>query len=311
MNNAIEIRDLRKTYAASGKASAKEALLGIDLDIPRGSIFGLLGPNGAGKSTLINILAGLVVKTAGSVRIWESDLDRAPRQAKASIGIVPQEITFDPFFTPRRMLDIQAGLYGVPKLERRTDDLLALVGLTDKANAYARSLSGGMRRRLMVAKAMVHNPPILVLDEPSAGVDLELRTQLWQNVKALNKKGVTVLLTTHYLEEAEQLCDRIAIIHHGQIVANAEKEELIARLPGKEIRFRLDREIETVPQAFAGFDTHIEGKRTLMLRYNPEQQKMDDLIARMQQSGFGIADITTHKSDLEDVFRALTASKAK
>lgn len=310
MKNAIEIRGLVKTYAAAGKSPEKLALKAVDLDIPRGCLFGLLGPNGAGKSTLINILAGLVMKSSGTVRVWESDLDQNSRQAKASIGIVPQEITFDPFFTPRRMLDIQAGLYGVPKSERRTLELLELVGLLDKADAYARSLSGGMRRRLMVAKAMVHNPPILVLDEPSAGVDLELRTQLWDNVKALSKKGTTVLLTTHYLEEAEQLCDRIAIINHGEIVANAEKETLLGRLSGKEIRFRLDQEIDAIPDSFNQFSPTLEGRRTLLLHYKPEDHPADHLIDLVHKNGYGIADITTRKSDLEDIFRILTATKA-
>ena len=211
---AIRIDSLCKTYAAKGVAP-KRALDEVSFDVPRGQIFGLLGPNGAGKSTLINILAGLVVKTSGSASIWGFDIEQHPRNAKLSIGIVPQEILFDPFFTPREALEIQAGLYGVPRDRRITDDLLAAMHLTDKANAYARTLSGGMKRRLLVAKAMVHSPPILVLDEPTAGVDIELRQQLWAYVRKLNAQGVTVVLTTHYLEEAEELCDRIAIIYHG------------------------------------------------------------------------------------------------
>ena len=217
---AISIDNLQKTYAGG-----KRALDGVTIDVPRGGIFGLLGPNGAGKSTLINILAGLVTKSGGSATIWGFDIDAHPRNAKRSIGVVPQEILFDPFFTPREALEIQAGLYGIPKADRRTMELLRAMRLEDKANAYARTLSGGMKRRLLVAKAMVHSPPILVLDEPTAGVDVELRQQLWAFLRSLNAQGVTIVLTTHYLEEAEQLCDRIAIINHGRLIANAPTRE--------------------------------------------------------------------------------------
>ena len=234
-DSAIELVGLSKTYPARGKASAVMALDNVDLVIPRGSMFGLLGPNGAGKSTTINILAGLVRKSAGTARIWRHDIDKAPRASRAAIGIVPQELNIDPFFTPRELLELQAGLYGVPKAERRTDEILAAVGLADKANAYARTLSGGMRRRLMVAKAMVHAPPILVLDEPTAGVDVELRQQLWTYIKRLNAEGTTILLTTHYLEEAQALCDRIAIINRGKVVANDTTGALLARLDAKEV----------------------------------------------------------------------------
>jgi ABC-2 type transport system ATP-binding protein len=215
---AIEISDLHKTYKGNKKSPEKVALTGVDLKVKKGSVFGLLGPNGAGKSTIINIMAGLVVKSSGSVNIWGNDIDADMRNAKSSIGIMPQEINYDAFFTPRKMLELQAGLYGVPKAERRTDEILEMVGLMDKAEAYARSLSGGMKRRLLMAKAMVHNPAILVLDEPTAGVDIELRKQLWDNVRMLNDQGVTVVLTTHYLEEAQELCDQVAIINHGSVV---------------------------------------------------------------------------------------------
>src|SRR5215212_2430791 len=225
---AISIEQLEKTYAGG-----KKALDGISLDVPRGEIFGLLGPNGAGKSTLINILAGLVNKSGGSASIWGFDIDRHPRNAKFSIGIVPQEILFDPFFTPFEALELQAGLYGVPKEKRRTMELLRAVRLEDKAGAYSRTLSGGMKRRLLVAKAMVHSPPILVLDEPTAGVDVELRRQLWDYVRQLNAQGVTIVLTTHYLEEAEELCDRIAIIHHGRVIANEPTRELVSKAQEK------------------------------------------------------------------------------
>jgi len=218
-SHAIELRGLQKTYPSGRQGAAKQALKGVDLNIPAGSIFGLLGPNGAGKSTLINILAGLVVKSAGSVRIWGFDQDVNPRQSRAAIGVMPQELNLDPFFTPRAALEVQAGLYGVPKSRRRSDEILGLVGLSDKAEAYARTLSGGMRRRLLLAKALVHQPHVLVLDEPTAGVDIELRQMLWQNIRKLNEEGMTIILTTHYLEEAEEMCDEIGIIDQGSLVA--------------------------------------------------------------------------------------------
>jgi ABC-2 type transport system ATP-binding protein len=305
MDNAIEIKGLNKTYAASGKTSEKHALKGIDLDIPKGSIFGLLGPNGAGKSTLINIMAGLVSKNSGSVRIWESDLDDDERQAKASIGIVPQEINFDPFFTPKKILDLQAGFFGVPKAERRTDELLDLVGLLDKAEATTRSLSGGMRRRLMVAKAMVHLPPILVLDEPTAGVDIELRQELWENVRALNDQGVTILLTTHYLEEAQEMCDRIAVINNGEVVANDKTENILKTIENKEVSFILDRDISDIPKRLESFAPEKIGKRTIKLRYAPSKQPVGEFIDAIQKGGYFIEDIQTEESDLEDVFLQL------
>lgn len=306
IDNAIEIHDLCKSYKASGKSPAKQALDHVSLNIPRGSIFGLLGPNGAGKSTLINIMAGLVTKTSGQMKIWDIDIDKDQRNAKTAIGIVPQEISFDPFFTPLQILDLMGGLYGVPKSERRSMELLQTMGLADKANAYTRSLSGGMKRRLMVAKAMVHNPPILVLDEPTAGVDIELRKALWDNVKTLNDKGVTILLTTHYLEEAEQLCDRIAIINHGRVIADEDKESLLARIDNKEIRFRLDREFALLPAALAALGGEKSGKRSIIFRYSPGERQVGELIAAIQAEGFGIADISTKDSDLEDVFLQLT-----
>src|SRR6201996_8255745 len=215
---AIQATGLVKTYPASKTSPAKTALRGVDLAIPRGSMFGLLGPNGAGKSTFINILAGLVNKTEGEVKIWGVDIDQHPRTARAAIGVVPQELAADVFFTPRESLEVQAGMYGVPKGERRSMEILKALGLGDKADAYVRSLSGGMKRRLMVAKAMVHAPPVLILDEPTAGVDVELRRQLWNYVVGLNHQGVTIVLTTHYLEEAQALCDHIAIVNHGRVV---------------------------------------------------------------------------------------------
>jgi len=311
-NFAIDIQGLNKTYRPKGKGQAAEkiALRDVNLQIPKGSIFGLLGPNGAGKSTIINIMAGLVNKTAGSVRIWDIDIDEDSRSAKAAIGVVPQELNFDPFFTPAQLLDIQAGMYGVPKAERRTMEILKMTGLEDKADAYTRSLSGGMRRRLMVAKAMVHTPPILVLDEPTAGVDVELRQQLWENVRLLNKQGVTVLLTTHYLEEAQELCDTIAIINHGKIIACEEKETLLARVEAKEIYFRLDRSIDVMTPELEAFHPQRQGRRTLVIRYSPKEQEAGAIIQAVQNAGYGIADISTDESDLEDVFLQLTSARA-
>lgn len=303
---AIEINNLNKIYKASGKSGEKHALRDINLSIPKGSIYGLLGPNGAGKSTLINIMAGLVVKTSGTVTIWDRDIDKEPQNAKAAIGIVPQEISYDPFFSPRRILDIQAGMYGVPKAERKSMELLELVGLADKADAYTRSLSGGMKRRLLVAKALVHTPPILILDEPTAGVDVELRQMLWEKVKMLNNQGVTVLLTTHYLEEAEELCDSIAIINNGQIIVNEDKKTLVGRLDSKEIIFRLDRDVWEVPPALQGFAVTKDDARTLRIRYSPKDVSAGTLIAAVQSSGIGIADLSTEESNLEDVFLQLT-----
>src|SRR5215204_1967562 len=266
---AIRIESLSKTYAAKG-IPPKRALDDVSFDVPRGQIFGLLGPNGAGKSTLINILAGLVVKTSGKAIVWGFDIEEHPRNAKRSIGIVPQEILFDPFFTPREALEIQAGLYGLPREQRRTMELLAAMHLTDKADAYARTLSGGMKRRLLVAKAMVHSPPILVLDEPTAGVDVELRQQLWEFVRGLNRQGVTVVLTTHYLEEAEQLCDRIAIINHGRLIANETTRTLIAKAQDKAVVVEVDREREGPPDAPCFDRIEVTGARTLEITYRKD-----------------------------------------
>ena len=233
-HTAVEISGLSKIYNAYKSQPARQALYDLDLSIPAGSVFGLLGPNGAGKSTLINILAGLVRKTTGQVKIWGFDQDKNPRQSRAAIGVMPQELNLDPFFTPRAALDVQAGLYGIPKSQRRSEDILAMVGLSEKADAYSRSLSGGMRRRLLLAKALVHSPQILVLDEPTAGVDLELRQTLWDNVRRLNQEtGMTIILTTHYLEEAEKMCDQIAIMNHGKLIAQDSTPNLLAQLDGK------------------------------------------------------------------------------
>ncbi|WP_118858542.1 ABC transporter ATP-binding protein [Sphingomonas mesophila] len=302
---AIAIDRLSKTYAGG-----KRALDEVSFDVPQGQIFGLLGPNGAGKSTLINILAGLVTKSGGSARVWGFDIDKNPRNAKRSIGIVPQELLFDPFFTPREALEIQAGLYGVPKGERITDRLLAEVHLSDKAGAYARTLSGGMKRRLLVAKAMVHSPPILVLDEPTAGVDIELRQLLWEFVKRLNDDGVTVVLTTHYLEEAEQLCDRIAIINHGRLIANEPTRELIAKAQDKVVAVEFDRAITSLPDASCFDRVEQTGERTVEIQYRKDRVNAGEVLTALAREGYDIVEISTKDPDLEDVFLALTRASA-
>ncbi|KJZ19557.1 ABC transporter ATP-binding protein [Loktanella sp. S4079] len=306
-DNAIEISGLKKTYAATGRSPAKEALKGIDLNIPRGSIFGLLGPNGAGKSTLINILAGLVVKTEGSVKIWGFDQDSNPRQSRASIGIMPQEPHLDPFFTPAGSLDVQAGLYGVPKSQRRTAEILDLIGLTDKADAYARSLSGGMRRRLLLGKALVHSPQILVLDEPTAGVDIELRNMLWQNVRRLNDEGMTIILTTHYLEEAEEMCDDIAIINHGEVIVRDSTANLLGQLDSKTLVITPDgaHDIPALPETITG--QRLENG-ALAFTYQSTQTPAEDVLNIVRNAGITIKDVKTQQADLEDVFLSLTSS---
>jgi ABC-2 type transport system ATP-binding protein len=309
--HAVAIAGLTKTYAGTGRSPAKIALDKVDLVVPRGSLFGLLGPNGAGKSTLINILAGLVVKTAGHAEVWGIDIDDAPRQARAAIGVVPQELNLDAFFTPREMLELQAGFYGVPRTERRTDEILAALGLSDKADAYARTLSGGMRRRLMVAKALVHAPPVLVLDEPTAGVDVELRRQLWAHVRKLNAEGTTILLTTHYLEEAQELCDRIAIIDRGRVVAVDTTENLLHRVDAKELRIWVAERIERVPEALARFHLEILKPGKLVLHYQPTQTKLADFLDAVRAAGLTIRDVQTKETALEDIFLQLTGTTAK
>ena len=275
-----------------------------------GSLFGLLGPNGAGKSTLINILAGLVIKTAGWARVWGFDVEREMRGARRAIGVVPQELNIDPFFTPRQALEVQAGLFGVRKRDRRTDDILARLGLTEQADAYARTLSGGMRRRLLMAKAMVHSPPVLVLDEPTAGVDIELRQQIWAYVRELNARGVTVLLTTHYLTEAEQLCDRIAIVNRGRLIACDRKDALIGRLDSKHMIVVLGADLEAIPAPLKRFDVALREKRSLVFHYAPSRVHSGEILTAVQAAGLTIADLTTRESDLEDVFLRLTRADA-
>ena len=298
---AIEATSLFKSYPATKTTPAVEALKGIDLNIPRGSIFGLLGPNGAGKSTFINILSGLTRKSSGEVRIWGRDIDAQTRDAKAAIGVVPQEISTDVFFTPRESLEVQAGLYGVPKRERRTDVLLGAMGLTDKADAYVRQLSGGMKRRLMVAKAMVHNPPVLVLDEPTAGVDVELRRQLWSYVEALNGQGVTVVLTTHYLEEAEALCDTIAIINRGAVVVCEPTRQLLRRLDARTVVVTPEVALIGRPRSRPLRGQAARRRRSGCLVQDRHVQRRAG-VAAVRAAGVQIKDLRTEDPDLEDVF---------
>ena len=305
--NAVETVDLCKTYRADGGQPPRQALKDVTLNIPRGSFFGLLGPNGAGKSTLINILAGLVIRTSGEVRVWGFDIDRDMRAARRAIGVVPQELNIDPFFTPRELLELQAGLYGVAKADRRTDEILAAVGLTEQAEAYARTLSGGMRRRLLVAKAMIHAPLVLVLDEPTAGVDIDLRRQLWTYVRAMNGRGTTVLLTTHYLEEAQALCDRIAIINHGRLIACDTTEALLRRLDAKEMAVTLSADIDAVPGELSSFNVELRNARQLVFHYPPSKTHSGEILAAVQRAGLTVIDLVTREADLEDIFLRLTS----
>ena len=306
---ALEIRGLNKIYGG-GRRSPEHALVDFSLEIPRGSFFGLLGPNGAGKSTLINIMAGLVKKSSGSVRIWDHDIDFAERQARCAIGVVPQELNLDPFFTPREVLEVQAGLYGVPKRERRTDEILNLVGLSDKADAYARALSGGMRRRLLVAKALVHAPPVVVLDEPTAGVDVELRQQLWRHIRELNVRGATVLLTTHYLEEAEELCDHIAIINHGKLVACDSTRALLRRIDNKAVSLVLAEPIAGVPELMKQLHATQTAPNELHINYRPSANAMQEIFDAARTCQLPIADIRTDEVELEDIFLQLTSGSS-
>ncbi|MGJ3260558.1 MAG: ABC transporter ATP-binding protein [Rhodospirillales bacterium] len=307
---AVEIEGLNKVYESSNKQAPKHALKDVSLKIKRGSFFGLLGPNGAGKSTLINVLAGLVIKTGGTARIWGHDIDQDMRAARRSIGVVPQELNIDPFFTPRELLDLQAGLYGVPKAERQTDEVLEAVGLGDKAEAYTRTLSGGMRRRLLVGKAMVHRPPVLVLDEPSAGVDVDLRRQLWTHVKRLNEAGTTVLLTTHYLEEAEAMCDEIAIINHGRIIACEPTVEMLSRLDARQLQVNLAKPTTEVPKALGKYNPVLDAPDCLTVSFAPSKTPARRVLADIEAAGLEVRDFSTKESDLEDIFIRLTHGDA-
>ena len=303
---AISVRNLVKTYKATSATGPKQALQNINLTVPKGCVFGLLGPNGAGKSTLINILGGTVVKTSGSVSVWGTDLDENPRQARANIGIVPQELNIDVYFTPRELLQFTAGLYGVPVSERDIDAILETVGLTQQANAYARSLSGGMRRRLLVGKAMVHQPPVLVLDEPTAGVDVALRQRLWDTICDLNAKGVTIVLTTHYLEEAEMLCDHVAILDHGRIITSSPKVELLKSAAQKDLSVQL---LEGWPDPLPNELAKLNPLRTeagLKIRFNPNETTAGNILAQLSRHNLVIGDVSTDEPDLEDIFLQMT-----
>lgn len=307
-NLAIEAIGLNKIYAASRKMPEKHALKDFALEIPRGSMFGLLGPNGAGKSTFINILAGLVVKTSGQAKIWGLDIDQKPRESRAAIGVVPQEITMDPFFTPVEALELQAGFYGVPKSERRSLEILDAVGLADKKDAYVRQLSGGMKRRLMVAKALVHTPPVLILDEPTAGVDVELRRSLWSYVRELHAAGTTIILTTHYLEEAQELCDTIAIVNHGEIIACEPTPNLLRRLDHKTLVIWPQDALASVPVSLGNLDADLRQDGSLAITFRANETGIGRLLEQVRAAGISIADLATEEPDLEDVFVAMTSA---
>ena len=305
--NALKVEKLTKIYSKKSSNEIK-ALNNLNLEVKEGEIFGLLGPNGAGKTTFLNILAGTVIKNSGNVNVWGFDLDKNPRQVRASIGIVPQEVNLDAFFSPKNLLELQAGLYGIPKKDRITDTILKLVSLEKQANSYARSLSGGMKRRLLIAKAMVHRPPILVLDEPTAGVDVELRKNLWSNVRALNKQGVTIILTTHYLHEAQEMCNKIAIIDKGNLITLDTTDNLLDSIKTKKIIFKV-RKINTInSENLDGVKFSYNLNNEIIALYERKKHKIDEIITKVKDAGMEIYDISTDEGDLEDVFIQLTKS---
>ena len=303
--NVLSVKNLNKIYNSKDSNSIN-ALNNLNLDVKEGEIFGLLGPNGAGKTTFINILAGTVIKTSGEVNVWGFNLDKNPRQVRASIGIVPQEVVLDPFFSPRKLLELQAGLYGVKKKERITDNILKLVSLDKQANTYARSLSGGMKRRLLIAKALVHQPPIIFLDEPTAGVDVELRKNLWENVKSLNNQGVTIILTTHYLEEAEEMCDRIGILNKGNLVALDSTKNLLNNILTKKVTFRINKKIEIQDNALDSLKIISNKENEICISYEKSKVNIEEVISLIKKTNVQIYDISTDDGDLEDVFLLLT-----
>ena len=302
--NVLSIKNLNKVYSKDSD-SPTNALNNLNLDVQEGEIFGLLGPNGAGKTTFLNILAGTVIKSSGNVNVWGFDLDLNPRQVRASIGIVPQEINLDPFFSPRKLLELQAGLYGIKEKDRITDTILKLVSLEKQANSYARSLSGGMKRRLLMAKALVHNPPIIFLDEPTAGVDVELRKNLWDNVKLLNKQGVTVILTTHYLEEAEQMCNRIGILNNGNLVALDSTKNLLMRIKTKKMIFKTQNKIKLEDDDLESLKVIYNKENEICVSYEKSKVDVENIISLIKQNNNKIEDISTDDGDLEDVFLRL------
>ena len=303
--NVLSVKNLNKIYKSNNPNSIN-ALNNLNLDVKEGEIFGLLGPNGAGKTTFINILAGTVIKTSGEVNVWGFNLDKNPRQVRASIGIVPQEVVLDPFFSPKKLLELQAGLYGVKKKERITDAILKLVSLDKQANSYARSLSGGMKRRLLIAKALVHQPPIIFLDEPTAGVDVELRKNLWENVKSLNNQGVTIILTTHYLEEAEEMCNRIGILNKGNLVALDSTKNLLSKIQTKKVTFKINKKIEIQDNVLDSLKIISNKENEICLSYEKSKINIEEIINLLKKANVQIVDISTDDGDLEDVFLLLT-----
>ena len=303
--NVISVKNLNKIYSKKSNKPV-HAINNLNLDVQEGEIFGLLGPNGAGKTTFINILAGTAIKTSGEVNVWGFDLDKNPRQVRASIGIVPQEVSLDPFFTPKKQLELQAGLYGVKKKDRITDAILKLVSLENQSNSYARSLSGGMKRRLLIAKALVHQPPIIILDEPTAGVDVELRKNLWENVKQLHKQGVTIILTTHYLAEAEEMCDRIGILNKGNLVALDGTKNLISKIQTKKVTFSLNKSVKINNYELDSLKVLSLKENEISFSYEKNKIKIDEIINLIQKNNVKILDMSTEDGDLEDVFLRLT-----
>jgi len=303
--NVLSVNNLNKIYS-SKKSDNTYALKDLNLDVKEGEIFGLLGPNGAGKTTFINILAGTVIKTSGTVKVCDFDLDIDPRQVRASIGIVPQEVVLDPFFSPRKLLELHAGLYGVKKKDRITDEILKLVSLDKQANSYARSLSGGMKRRLLIAKALVHQPPIIFLDEPTAGIDLELRKNLWENVKLLNNQGVTIILTTHYLEEAEEMCDRIGILNKGNLVALDSTKNLLNKIQKKKVTFKLNKPLKILENENNYIKVLLNDNDKIVVSYEKNKVQIEEIINLIKRNNVKILDISTDDGDLEDVFLGLT-----
>jgi ABC-2 type transport system ATP-binding protein len=303
---ALTVENLTKVYSNSKTKKQNTALNNLSFQVQQGEIFGLLGPNGAGKTTFLSILGGVVTKTSGYVNVWGFDLDKNPRQVKASIGIVPQEVNLDAFFSPRKLLELQAGLYGVTKKDRITDLILKMVALQDQADAYSRSLSGGMKRRLLIAKAMVHQPPVLILDEPTAGVDVELRKNLWKNVKELNKEGVTIILTTHYLFEAQEMCDRIAIIDKGNLAALDTTQKLLDRIQTKKINFKVENIDINKDLKMKGVQFKINSKNSILVIYEKNSLNFEEIINFLSKNEINVLDIVTEDGDLEDVFVQLT-----
>jgi ABC-2 type transport system ATP-binding protein len=305
--NALKVEKLTKIYS---KDSSNKiiALDNLNLEVKEGEILGLLGPNGAGKTTFLNILGGTVLKNSGNVNVWGFDLDKNPREVRSSIGIVPQEVNLDPFFSPRKVLELHAGLYGIPKKDRITDTILRMVSLESQADSYARSLSGGMKRRLLIAKAMVHRPPILVLDEPTAGVDVELRENLWNNVKSLNEKGVTIILTTHLMYEAQQMCNRIAILNKGNLVKLDTTDNLLDTIKTKKIIFKVKKIIKINSETLNGIKVSYTNKNEIIALYEKKKHKIDEIISKIKNSGMEIYDISTEEGNLEDVFIGATKS---